>query len=95
MADDDHRPASTEIDPKNNRSRTSAQKMELRVGAHEGDLLGTDVILRNNRFEDCGTGKQKIGVRISADAQGTIIEGNAYTGMVEDIVQQQLAAAAQ
>jgi polygalacturonase len=62
--------------------------IEFRGAAH-------DVILRNNRFEDCGTGKQKIGVRISAEAQGTIIEGNAYTGMVEDIVQQQLAAATQ
>jgi len=52
--------------------------VEFRGAAH-------DVALRDNRFEDSGREEQRIGVRLSAEAEGVQLAGNTFTGMCEDI----------
>ncbi len=53
--------------------------IEFRGAAH-------DVALRNNRFEDSGQAIQKIGVRLSAEAEGVQFAGNVFVHMGEEIV---------
>ena len=52
------------------------------------DIVGftCDVALRNNRIEDTGAGLQKIGVRVSAEADGTVMDGNRFTGLATDVM---------
>ena len=45
-----------------------------------------DIILSDNRIEDSGTGKQKTGIQVSAEAQGTVVEGNTFVGLERDVV---------
>ena len=45
-----------------------------------------DIILRDNRIEDSGAGKQKTGVQVSAEAQGALLAGNTFAGLERDVV---------
>ena len=51
-------------------------------------LLGAThyIVLRDNRIEDSGTNRQKVGVQVSAEAQGALLEGNTFAGLERDIV---------
>lgn len=51
--------------------------VEFRGAAH-------DVALRNNCFEDSGQALQKIGVRLSAEAEGIELSGNRFINMREE-----------
>ena len=46
-----------------------------------------DVEIRGNSFQDSGAGKQRIGIRFSAAAQGTRIAANSFEGMETDCVE--------
>ena len=43
--------------------------------------------IRDNRIEDSGEEKQKVGIVIEREARGTVIEGNTFINMQSDIVQ--------
>ncbi len=45
-----------------------------------------DIILRDNRIEDSGAGKQKTGVQVSAEAQEALLAGNTFAGLERDVV---------
>ena len=45
-----------------------------------------DIILSDNRIEDSGTGKQKTGIQVSSESQGTVLEGNTFAGLERDVV---------
>ena len=45
-----------------------------------------DVIIRDNIFADSGQSQQKIGIQVSAEAEGTKISGNTFTGMEQEVV---------
>ncbi|HIL07774.1 MAG TPA: hypothetical protein EYG11_03655, partial [Candidatus Latescibacteria bacterium] len=45
-----------------------------------------DVIIRDNLFADSGRAQQKIGIQVSAEAEGTKISGNTFTGMEQEVV---------
>jgi parallel beta-helix repeat protein len=51
------------------------------------DIRGTtdDVAVRDCRLEDSGEGKQKVGIRIAAEASGTVNEGNRFEGLDVDV----------
>ena len=40
-----------------------------------------DVEIRDNRIEDSGGEKQKVGIVIEREARGTVIEGNTFINM--------------
>ena len=46
-----------------------------------------DVEIRDCRFEDSGEQRQRIGVRLSAEAQGTRLAGNRFSGLERDVVE--------
>ena len=43
-----------------------------------------DVRICANRFVDSGAGVQRIGIRVSAEAENALIEGNSFEGMETD-----------
>ncbi len=45
-----------------------------------------DVVIRDNIFADSGQSQQKIGIQVSAEAEGTKISGNTFTGMEQEVV---------
>lgn len=47
--------------------------------------LTHDVEIRDNQIEDSGEGKQKVGVRIEQEAEGTVIEGNTFINMETEV----------
>ena len=51
------------------------------------DIRGTtdDVAVRDCTIEDSGEGKQKVGIRISAEAKGTVNEGNRFKGLEANV----------
>lgn len=51
--------------------------VDVRGGTH-------DVRVCANRFVDSGAGVQRIGIRVSAEAENTLIEGNSFEGMETD-----------
>lgn len=51
-----------------------------------------DVTIRDNQIADSGEGQQKIGIQVSAEAEGTQIVGNEFTGMEQEVVYLQPAA---
>lgn len=51
-----------------------------------------DMVLRGNRFEDSGQGIQKIGIRLSAEAEGVELADNSFVHMREEIVHKKLEA---
>ena len=48
-----------------------------------GEILDTEV--RDCRFEAGAEGRQRIGIRIGAQARGTRLSGNSFEGLVEDV----------
>ncbi len=48
-----------------------------------GETLDTGI--RDCRFEAGAEGRQRIGIRIGADARGTRLSGNSFEGLVEDV----------
>ncbi len=58
------------------------------------DVRGTtdDVTVRGCRIEDSGDGKQKVGIRISVEASGTVNQDNRFEGMVSDVEQLEVAS---
>ena len=52
------------------------------------EIRGTtyDVEIRDNRIEDSGGEKQKVGIAIEREARGTVIEGNTFVNMESDVV---------
>jgi hypothetical protein len=59
--------------------------VEFRGTAH-------DIALRGNRFEDSGQGVQKIGIRLSAEAEGVELQDNSFFQMREEIVHKKAGA---
>ena len=53
------------------------------------EIRGTtyDVEIRDNRIEDSGGERQKVGIAIEREARGTVIEGNTFVNMKSDVVQ--------
>ena len=51
-----------------------------------------DVTIRDNQIADSGEGQQKIGIQVSAEAEGTQIVGNEFKGMEQEVVYLQPAA---
>ena len=47
------------------------------------EIRGTtyDVEIRDNRIEDSGGEKQKVGIAIEREARGTVIEGNTFVNI--------------
>ena len=45
-----------------------------------------DVVVRNCRIEDSGGAKQKIGIRMAADAMRTGIEDNTFSGLEQSVM---------
>jgi len=44
-----------------------------------------NVVIRNNSFEDSGSGQQKIGLRIDRGVRQESVDGNRFSGMAETI----------
>ena len=42
--------------------------------------------MRDNRFEDSGEGKQRIGIRTHPEAQGAKINNNCFVNMVSEVL---------
>ena len=47
--------------------------------------LTHNVEIRDNQIEESGEGKQTVGVKIESEAQGTIVEGNAFVNMATEV----------
>ena len=74
--------------------RNTVEGCTIRDNGFEAEGLGVqflgathDVILRDNLFDDSGEGRQKIGIQVSAEAEGTQIVGNTFSGMVQEVVE--------
>ena len=52
------------------------------------EIRGTtyNVEIRDNRIEDSGSERQKVGIMIEREARGTVIEGNTFINMESDVV---------
>ena len=46
-----------------------------------------DTVVRNDRFEDSGDGRQRIGVRIGEQARNVQLEANTFLRMEREVVE--------
>ncbi len=72
--------------------RNVIEETVIRDNGFEAEGVGVDirgetrdVEIRNSRIEDSGEGRQKVGVRIGAKANGTKLEGNLFNGLETDV----------
>lgn len=50
--------------------------------------LTCDIALRDNRVADSGKGLQRVGIKVSAEAEDVVIEGNCFEGLREEVVRE-------
>ena len=80
--------------------RNLIEGCQIRDNGHRAEGIGIrilgethDIIIRDNHFADSGQGRQKLGVELSAQACGTQIAGNKFSGIEQEVVYLQEPAA--